>query len=210
MPLFEYCFKASTILHFTFYILHLEETRSTSRLKKQGSRKSQRSEIFGKRRSRLAGRTFCHWQNVDSIGERRRAQGDRRRRPAPARPAARDDRKEGERPSSVGCAATFPQGGRQELAPPVIPIEGVQPPLCHPERAKRAEGSLKTILAQAKSHFCASAPNLRSSARAGKVKPRHFYSKQFSKNGKITLLPFFPYGHTDGGECGAILIKACP
>ena len=146
---------------------------------------------------------FDKSQNADSIGERRRAQGDRRRRPAPARPAARDDRKEGERPSSVGCAATFPQGGRQELAPPVIPIEGVQPPLCHPERAKRAEGSLKTILAQAKSHFCANAPNLRSSARAGKVKPRHFYSKQFSKNGKITLLPFFPYEQTDGGECGA-------
>ena len=77
VPFFAYCFKSSAILHSTFYILHLEETRSTSRLKKQGSRKSQRSEIFGKRRSRLAGRTFCHWQNVDSIGERRRAQGDK-------------------------------------------------------------------------------------------------------------------------------------
>ena len=158
------------------------------------------ARFLGRGGAALQVERFDKSQNADSIGERRRAQGDRRRRPAPARPAARDDRKEGERPSSVGCAATFPQGGRQELAPPVIPIEGVQPPLCHPERAKRAEGSLKTRLAQAKSHFCASAPNLRGSALAGKVKPRHFYSKQYSKRGKTTLLPLFPYEHTDGGE----------
>ena len=31
VPFFAYCFKSSAILHSTFYILHLEETRSTSR-----------------------------------------------------------------------------------------------------------------------------------------------------------------------------------
>ena len=33
---------------------------------------------------------------------------------------------------------------------------------------------------------------------------------KYSKRGKTTLLPRFPYGHTDEGECGAILIKVCP
>ena len=77
-------------------------------------------------------------------------------------------------------------------------------------RRQLAEERVNSILAQAKPRFCASAPNLRGSALAGKVKPRHFYSKLFSKNGKITLLPFFPYEHTDGGECAARFIKGVP
>ena len=33
---------------------------------------------------------------------------------------------------------------------------------------------------------------------------------KYSKKGKITLFPFFPYEHTDEGECAARLIKGVP
>ena len=41
-------------------------------------------------------------------------------------------------------------------------------------RRQLAEERVNSILAQAKPRFCAGAPNLRGSALAGKVKPRHF------------------------------------
>ena len=43
----------------------------------------------------------------------------------------------------------------------------------------------------------------RSAARDGNKLP--VAPNKYLKKGKITLFPFFPYEHTDGGECGAIL-----
>ena len=58
--------------------------------------------------------------------------------------------------------------------------------------AARIEGSLKTILEKGKTALLPFSP-YSEELHAERVKPRHFYSKLFSKNGKITLLPFFPY-----------------
>ena len=99
-------------LHSAGYYNRAPENRSEAR-------------FLGRGGAALQGEHFAIRQNADSIGVRRRAQGD--------------------------------TGGRSRCFP-----------FCHPEE-QRDEGSLKTI----------------------------------RKNGKITLLPFFPYRHTDGGECGA-------
>ena len=58
---------------------------------------------------------------------------------------------------------------------------------------------------------------LRPSAKCPPRAPRRagwrrtpYRSKQLRKRGKITLFPFFPYEHTDGGECGAHKKRTCP
>ena len=58
---------------------------------------------------------------------------------------------------------------------------------------------------------------LRPSAKCPHRAPRRaewrrtpYRSKLLRKRGKITFLPRSPYEHTDGGECAAHLLKACP